>query len=254
MKLDKYYCQIYYPINFDENHQYPLVVWLKDYIGTPNWRGFFPRYSWLANHGYIVAVLTYRGSSGSGFKFMQEGLGEKMVQSPLADTMAVAEILSKRMYVNSANVGIGGIGWGGYLALMMVCLHPELFKCSFSYGAITDWEIQQAMTSLQKYYYLIPGSWYAENRVFFQQHSPSYLLQDIQIPIFLTHGGKDERVPVIQVRKFITEASRLKLNVHSHIYEDEAEELKKRENLEDWYEKLLLFLNRYLAEWSTWKI
>jgi dipeptidyl aminopeptidase/acylaminoacyl peptidase len=249
----KSYCQLYYPPDFQENSQYPLVIWLKEYPHTPNWNGFFPRYNWLANQGYLVAVVTYQGSTDAGLEFMKKGLNENMVLAPLEDIQEVLSIFRKTSYLSPGKVGIGGMGWGGYLSLMVVSHNPDLFKCAFTYGAITDWEIQQCSTEWQKYFYQITGKWYVEDPGFFKENSPYYLMSNIKVPLLLTHGKEDRIVPFLQAHKFVEEAGRMKLKIQSHFYEKEGHILQEPHSFEDWYERILRFLNQNLLPWKSWR-
>lgn len=240
------YCQLYCPADFQESCRYPLVIWLQDSPTTPNHNGHFPRYHWLANQGYLVAVLSCHGNGSGGSKFMKEGLKNGLAIAALEDIRNAVEIFEKSVYMHAGKIAIGGCSWGGYLALMAICSYPEMFRCAFAHGAISDWEIQLSQTSQSKYFQQICGRSYAEDPVFFRNISPCRLIKDLQTPLLLTHGCKDRVVPFAQAQKLAETAASLRLPVHTHFYADEGDDWRQREQLYDWHERVSSFLRHNL--------
>jgi dienelactone hydrolase len=100
-------------------------------------------YDWeaqlLANHGYAVLRVNYRGSTGYGEDFRVAGYGQwgAKMQDDLTDAThwAIDQGIAAK-----DNICILGSGYGGYAALMGAVREPALYRCVASYGGITDLE------------------------------------------------------------------------------------------------------------------
>jgi len=105
----------------------PLIVnphggpWVRD-----DW-GFDPEVQLLANRGYAVLQMNYRGSTGYGRKFWEAGFGQwgKAMQDDITD--GVQEMI-KRGVADPKRVGIYGGSYGGYATLAGVAFTPDLYN------------------------------------------------------------------------------------------------------------------------------
>ena len=99
--------------------------------------GWDPVVQFLASRGFAVFQPNYRGSTGYGREHERMGYGQwgLAMQDDLADGVRwlVAEGIA-----NPTRVGIYGIGYGGYAALLAAAKTPELFRAAASFGAVTD--------------------------------------------------------------------------------------------------------------------
>jgi dipeptidyl aminopeptidase/acylaminoacyl peptidase len=183
----------------------PLVVLPH---GGPNerdsWR-FDSTVQFLANRGYAVLQMNFRGSTGYGLKFMRAGFkewGGKM-QDDITDGVkwAIAEGIADRN-----RIAIFGASYGGYAALMGLIGTPELFRCGISYAGVTD---VRALTRGS-----LTGELRREEQTILRQRigdyradqkhldaiSPVRLVEKIQAPILLAYGAKDPKVKIEQAR------------------------------------------------------
>lgn len=115
----------------------PLIVHMHD----GPWRrpevGFDREIHALAAMGCIVLQVDYRGSGGQGWRHASPGPGA-LEESPLEDAIAGMQWLADRHPFNRRRVAIMGEGFGGFLALRAIELHPELFRCAIMINAPTD--------------------------------------------------------------------------------------------------------------------
>jgi dipeptidyl aminopeptidase/acylaminoacyl peptidase len=115
----------------------PLVAlchdgpWSRDQPGYNRW------VQALASMGFAVVQVNYRGSSGFGQKHLQ-ALREGPDTVPLADINAAVDWVIKSGRVNPKLVALMGEGYGGYLALRGMQLHPGRFRCAVTVNAPTD--------------------------------------------------------------------------------------------------------------------
>jgi dipeptidyl aminopeptidase/acylaminoacyl peptidase len=160
---------------------------------------FDPWTEFLANRGYAVLQVNFRGSDGYGRQFKDAGLrrwGMEM-QDDLTDAgqWAIAQKIA-----DAKRVCIVGGSYGGYAALMGVVKTPELYRCAVSLAGVSD---LQEMISFDLRY--IGGSlvmnqigdpWKDRERL--RATSPALQADRIRVPVLLVHGTDDLVVPVAQ--------------------------------------------------------
>ena len=221
-------------------------------IGVSDSRYFSPDVQWLAQNGYAVLQVNYRGSSGYGRAFRDAGLrqwGRGIEDDIDAAVMAALETYPQ---LDRSRVGIYGASYGGYSALMSVIRNPELYRCGASFAGVTDLTLLFAQSRLHRNPALReqlvrivgdPELDYDEQR----EHSPAYRYRDIERPVFLAHGSADRIVDIehswrlfVLMRLRGIEPDFITMDDVGHGFEYVSE-------AKDLYEPLLEFLNKHLG-------
>jgi len=197
--------------NGKEPKKLPLIVYphggplaVRD---TEEWN---PDVQFLANRGYAVLQMNFRGSGGSGSKFREAGnreWGGKMLDDITDAVMWAVE----QGVADPKRVCIFGASYGGYAALMDAATHPELFRCAISYAGVSDlesvfaaeivgdgWTVQRSPEELA---FLARTLGDRRDTAFLREHSPLYNASKIACPVFIAHGRQDYVVPVSQARQ-----------------------------------------------------
>lgn len=164
------------------------------------WR-FDPEVQFLANRGYAVLQINFRGSGGYGNKF--ESMGYRSWGTTMIDDMTDAVDWAVRDGIADANrICTYGASYGGYAALQSVVRNPTKYKCTVGYVGVyslplmkTDGDIPQSPSGMNYLNRVLPQS--ASEQ---QAQSAVYNVDKISIPVMLVQGGKDERVPPSQYR------------------------------------------------------
>lgn len=115
----------------------PLMVMLHGGPWERDEPGFNRDAQAFAAMGFMVVQVNYRGSAGFGTRF-REGLRETIDQAALADVRAVIAWLGANATFDHKRVALLGQGFGGYLALRALQLHPDDFRCAVAINAPTD--------------------------------------------------------------------------------------------------------------------
>jgi dipeptidyl aminopeptidase/acylaminoacyl peptidase len=164
------------------------------------WR-FNDEVQFLANRGYAVLQVNFRGSGGYGNAFERQGYrnwGRVMVDD-MTDAVrwAVAQGIADRNRICTY-----GASYGGYAALQTVVREPDLYKCAIGYVGVyslplmfKDGDIPRNQSGLSYLNQVMPET-LAEQ----QAQSPAYNVDRINVPVMLVQGAKDERVPISQYR------------------------------------------------------
>lgn len=171
----------------------------------------------LANRGYAVLRVNFRGSGGYGEAFERLGDGQigRAMQDDLDDATQWA---IDRGTVDAARVCLMGASYGGYAAMWGAIRNPERYRCAASFAGVVDWE------DLLKYdkNYLGSGRrnrrWYkdiwrprisGDDAFDLASISVSDQIGRLTRPVLVAHGKEDERVPFKQYEQ-LTKAAREK--------------------------------------------
>jgi dipeptidyl aminopeptidase/acylaminoacyl peptidase len=227
----------------------PLVVYPHGGPHGPRdfWR-FDPDAQMLASRGYAVLQLNFRGSGGYGRDFQYSGYrkwGLEM-QDDLTDATHWA---IESGVADAQRICIYGASYGGYATLMGVVKEPDLYKCAIGYVGVYSLPMmfeegdipstQSGINYLQQALGTDPTD--LENR------SPAYNVDKIKAPLFLVHGGKDERVPIEQAEFLIKQLDKRNYPYELLVKDKEGHGFYKEEHRLELYQKMLLFLDKHIG-------
>jgi dipeptidyl aminopeptidase/acylaminoacyl peptidase len=189
--------------------------------------GYDPEHQWLANRGYAVLSVNFRGSSGFGKSFLNAGdleWGGRM-HDDLIDAVAwaVREGIAQR-----DRVAIMGASYGGYAALAGAAFTPEVFCCAVSIVGPSNLETMLASS---------PPYWLAfyENevrrvgdprteagRALLRERSPLTRAGAISKPLLILQGANDPRVKQAESDQIVAAVEARGLPVSYVLYPDEG--------------------------------
>ncbi len=173
---------------------YPTVImphggpWARDYLGWDRWAQF------LANRGYAVLQPQYRGSQGWGQKLWRAGdreWGQKMQD----DKDDGARWLVQQGIAAEDRIAIYGYSYGGYAAMAATVRPNSPYQCAIAGAGLSE------LDTFDKITFENPFTREFQNPTI-GGLSPLYVVEQANIPIFIFHGDRDQRVPVDQSRKF----------------------------------------------------
>lgn len=212
--------------------------------------GYDPEAQWLANRGYAIMQVNFRGSTGYGKRFLNAGnreWGAKM-HHDLEDAVQWAVA---RGIADPKRVAIYGGSYGGYAALVGATFTPDLFRCAVDIVGPSN-----LITFIQS----IPPYWSAflsllhervgdpeKDAEFLKSRSPLSYVDRIKIPMLIAQGANDPRVKQAESEQ-IVEAMRRKGIDHEYLlFPDEGHGFAKPENRLRFYAAAEEFLARHLG-------
>ena len=203
----------------------------------------------LANRGYLVLQVNYRGSGGRGEDFKEAGYLKwgTRIQLDLIDGVAWA---IAQHYADPGRVCVYGGSFGGYSAMMTVIRAPGMFKCAVGYAGVYDLKMMykkgdvRQSKSGRSYLTTVIGRDDAD----LDANSPDKLADKISVPVLLVHGEADQRAPFAQAK-----AMRAALDAAHKPYEwmskpDEGHGFYDTKNRVDFYNALQAFLEKHIGK------
>lgn len=223
----------------------PVVVlphggpWRRD-----SW-GYNAEVQFLANRGYAVFQLNYRGSIGYGKAFYSAGfkqVGGK-IQQDITD--GVKWLIAQKI-ANAKKIAIMGGGFGGYSALYGLSFHPDLYNCAImQYGLINFFTyIKDAQpyfkSSLQMMYEKVGNPETDADQL--RAISPVFHADKIKQPLLIFQGGQDPQANVSELNQFVHELQRRKVTVN-YVYKP-----KERASFRDEHNRVQMYtdIERFL--------
>jgi dipeptidyl aminopeptidase/acylaminoacyl peptidase len=228
----------------------PLVLlvhggpWHRD-----SW-GYEPEAQWLANRGYAVLQINFRGSTGYGKAFINAGdreWGGKM-QDDLTDAVrwAIQEKLA-----DPGRVAIMGGSYGGYATLAGMAFTPDLFACGVDIVGPSN--LLTLLNSIPPYWKPIQSLFHArvghpqKDAEFLKSRSPLTLAERIEKPLLIGQGANDPRVKKAESLQIVEALKKKNKPVEYVEYADEGHGFARPENRLDFYSKAESFLARHLG-------
>jgi dipeptidyl aminopeptidase/acylaminoacyl peptidase len=234
------------------DHPLPMVLnvhggpWDRDY-----W-GFDATHQWLANRGYAVLSVNFRGSTGLGKNFTNAGnleWGIKMQD----DLMDAANWSIEQGIADPGKIAIMGGSYGGYATLAGLAFTPETFACGVDIVGPSN-----LITLLET----IPPYWKPEieqftkrvgdfrteeGRKLLLQRSPLTCVDQIERPLLIGQGANDPRVKQNESDQIVKAMQDKGLPVTYVLYADEGHGFARPENRLSFYAITEAFLKEYLG-------
>lgn len=208
---------------------------------------FDPDAQMLAQAGYAVLQLNFRGSGGYGMAFTDAGARQwgLAMQDDLTDATrwAITEGVA-----DPKRVCIYGASYGGYASLMGVAKEPDLYRCAVGYVGAYDLPTMHTHGDIQR---RGSGETYLREWIGEREQlgavSPNRMASRIKVPVFLAAGGEDERTPVQHTKMMEQALRKAGVPVETLYYDTEGHGFYVEKNRVEYYTRLLAFLSRHLG-------
>ncbi|MBV8813826.1 MAG: S9 family peptidase [Verrucomicrobia bacterium] len=210
---------------------------------------FNPEVQFLANRGYAVLQMNFRGSVGYGRKFWELGFKEwgGTMQDDITDG---ANWLIHQGVADPKRIAIYGGSYGGYAVLEGLAKDPTLYAAGVDYVGVSN-----LFTFLQT----IPPYWKPflemtyemvghpeKDKSWFEEHSPALNAEKIRAPLFVAQGAKDPRVNINESNQIVEALRKRGVEVVYLVKDNEGHGFRNEENRFDFYESMEKFLAQHL--------
>ena len=227
----------------------PVVVnphggpWYRD-----TW-GFNPEVQFLANRGFAVFQLNFRGSTGYGKTFWQASFKEwgKKMQDDITD--GVTWLIDQGI-ADPKRVAIYGASYGGYATLAGLAFTPDLYACGVDYVGVAN--LFTFMSTIPPYWELYRQMMYemvgdpVKDSVLMAEASPVYHVDNIRVPVLVAQGANDPRVNINESNQIVDGLKKRGIEVVYMVKENEGHGFSNEENTFDFYRAMEEFLTKQL--------
>jgi dipeptidyl aminopeptidase/acylaminoacyl peptidase len=198
---------LYKPVDLDPERRYPVIDLIYAHpLDRDAPRAFLEDWTMgrqaqaLAQLGFVVVILDWRGSSGLGTPRspIYGNIGRYETPDHVA---ALQQLAARRPYMDLDRVGVYGQSYGGYTTLRAMLQAPEFFKVGIATSAITDLvehPFNEVWTGPME-----------THREAYEYASSAPLAKDLRGKLLLIHGTCDSAVPLSHTIRLIEEFARV---------------------------------------------
>lgn len=240
---------LYMPHTASVKNKVPAVVSVHGGPGGQARIGYRSFIQYLVNHGYAVIDVNNRGSSGYGKTFYALD-DRRHGDHDLKDCIYAKNYLKETDLIDHEKIGIMGGSYGGYMTAAALTFAPEEFAVGVNIVGVTNWirtlkSIPTWWESYRNALYTELGNPY-EDSTYLYSISPLFHADKITKPFMVLQGANDPRVLKVESDEIVEAARKNGVPVEYVVFEDEGHGFRKKENQIEAYEKILVFLDKYL--------
>jgi dipeptidyl aminopeptidase/acylaminoacyl peptidase len=188
----KVYARLYKPAKAAASRPAVIFVHGAGYLQNAHkwWSSYFREYMFnnmLADNGYTVMDIDYRGSAGYGRNW-RTGIYRFMGGKDLTDQVEAAKYMVDSLDVDPAHIGLYGGSYGGFITLMALFTTPDVFKAGAALRPVTDWaQYNHGYTSniLNEPF---------NDSIAYRKSSPLYFANGLKNHLLICHGIVDVNV------------------------------------------------------------
>ena len=237
----------------DEGHELPMVVYVHGGPWARDAWGYDPIAQFLANRGYAVLQVNYRGSTGFGKHFMHAA--EREFAGKMHDDLidAVRWAIDEGV-ADPERVGIYGGSYGGYAALVGVTFTPDVFAAAVSFVGPSS--LVTLTRSFPAYWRpLLASTWFRyvgdpedpDDRADMERRSPLNHVDRIVTPLMVIQGANDPRVTKQESDQIVAALHERGVDVEYICKDGEGHGFVKPENRMEAYGAMERFFAKHLG-------
>ena len=224
--------------------------WARD-----SW-GWNPEVQFLANRGYAVLQMNFRGSTGYGRKFWESSFKEwgQAMQDDINDGI---KWLIASGIADKNRIGIYGASYGGYATLSGITRNPELYAAAVDYVGVSN--LFTFLNSIPAYWepyremmYEMIGNPKEENdSLMMRKTSPLFNIDKIICPLLIAQGANDPRVKQAESDQMVVALQKRNIPVEYILKANEGHGFMNEENKFEFYNAMDTFLEKHVKNRQT---
>jgi dipeptidyl aminopeptidase/acylaminoacyl peptidase len=217
--------------------------------GRDSW-GFNSTAQWLANRGYAVLQVNFRGSTGYGKKFLNAG-NKEWAGKMHDDLIDAVNWIVKKGVADPKKIAIMGGSYGGYATLVGLTFTPEVFACGVDIVGPSN--IVSLLKTIPPYWAPMKAMFakrvgdIEKDEEFLKSRSPLFFVDKIQRPLLIGQGANDPRVKQAESDQIVAALRKAEKPVDYIIYTDEGHGFARPENRLHFNAHVEAFLARHLG-------
>lgn len=216
--------------------------------------GYNPEIQFLANRGFCVLQMNFRGSTGYGRKFWEASFGQwgLAMQDDITDGV---QWLIDQGIADPARIGIYGGSYGGYATLAGITFTPDLYAAAVDYVGVSN--LFTFMNTIPPYWKPLLEKMYDMVGHPERDHdrlaatSPALHVDRIRTPLLIAQGAQDPRVNKAESDQVVQALQQRGVEVQYMVKENEGHGFHNDENKFEFYEAMEAFFAAHLKPHTT---
>ncbi len=212
--------------------------------------GYSPVVQWLANRGYAVLQVNFRGSTGYGKAFLNAGNREWAAKMH-DDLIDAVNWLVQKKISDPKKIAIMGGSYGGYATLVGLTFTPDVFAAGVDIVGPSN--LVTLMQSIPPYWAPMKATFahrlgdLEKEEEFLKARSPLFFADRIQVPLLIGQGANDPRVKQAESEQIVEAMHQANKPVEYALYTDEGHGFARPENRLHFFAIAEEFLAKYLG-------
>jgi dipeptidyl aminopeptidase/acylaminoacyl peptidase len=217
--------------------------------GRDSW-GFNSLAQWLANRGYAVLEVNFRGSAGYGKDFLNAG-NREWAGKMHDDLLDGVDWLVREGIADAKKIAIMGGSYGGYATLVGVTFSPDTFCAGVDIVGPSN--LITLLNSIPPYWAPLRAMFVkrvgdpAKEEEFLKSRSPLFKVDQIKVPLLIGQGKNDPRVKQAESDQIVAAMRKSGKEVVYVVYQDEGHGFQRPENRMHFFAITEQFLAKHLG-------
>lgn len=212
--------------------------------------GFRPDVQFLANRGYAILQINFRGSTGFGRDFWEKSFKEwgKSMQDDVTDGV---QWLIDQGISDPDRIGIFGASYGGYVVLAGLTFTPELYACGVDYVGVSN--LFTILETIPPYWEPMREMMYEmmgnpeKDKELMKAVSPVFHADKIKAPLMIAQGANDPRVKKSESDQIVEALRKRNIDVPYMVKDNEGHGFRNEENRFEVYRAMEQFFGKHLG-------
>jgi len=214
--------------------------------------GFNGMHQWLANRGYVVLSVNFRGSTGFGKEFINIA-AEEWAGKMHDDLLDAVDWAVDKGIADKDKVAIMGGSYGGYATLVGMTFTPDVFACGVDIVGPSN--LETLLNTIPPYWKSIRTMFVhhigdpetPEGKSLLNERSPLTYVDSIQKPLLIGQGANDPRVKQSESDQIVAAMNERSIPVTYVLYPDEGHGFARPENNLSFFAVTEMFLSKHLG-------
>ncbi len=239
------------PPNFDENKEYPAILYCQG--GPQSAISQFFSYRWnfqiMAANGYVIIAPNRRGLPSFGTEWNEQISGDYGGQN-MKDYLSATDAMAKKPFIDKNRIGAIGASYGGFSVFWLAGHHEGRFNAFISHCGMFNLESQYNATD--EYFFVnhdLGGAYWEKDNEIAQNsyaNSPHRFVDKWDTPILIITGENDFRIPYTESLQAFNAAQLNGVESKLLVFPDETHFVLKPQNAILWQREFKNWLDTYL--------
>ncbi len=211
--------------------------------------GYNPEVQFLANRGFCVLQMNFRGSTGYGRRFWEAGFGQWGLAMQDDITDGVRWLIDQGI-ADPARIGIYGGSYGGYATLAGIAFTPDLYAAAVDYVGVSN--LFTFMNTIPPYWKPLLAKMHdmvghpERDRDRLAATSPALHVDRIRTPLLIAQGAQDPRVNKAESDQVVQALRERGVEVQYMVKDNEGHGFHNDENKFEFYAAMEAFFVEHL--------